>query len=243
MSPDTPDSEKVTLAPGLEAIIRPIRPEDRHLLAAGFTRLSPESKYQRFFAPVERLSESDLTYLTEIDHHDHEALVAIDPDDGGLIAVARYVCTSRLGDADGDGERTATLKPAGLRSGGLKEAEVAVIVGDPWQGKGLATALLKRLARRASEEGIDYFLALVLEDNEEATGLFRNLVAHSSEVSDGEPGTVEIRIELPAPESFSESVLARALGSSARGSLRVSPWRRLQHRLAMDRSQRNADEG
>ena len=130
-------------------------------MTAAFTRLSPESRYQRFFAPVERLSESDLTYLTEIDHRDHEALVAIDPEDGGLVGVARYVCTSRLGEGDGSGK--GTLKPAAVRGGGLKEAEVAVIVGDPWQGKGLATALLERLARRASEEGVDYFLALVLE--------------------------------------------------------------------------------
>jgi GNAT superfamily N-acetyltransferase len=241
VSPDAPNSERVTLAPGLEVIIRPIRPEDRHLMTAAFTRLSPESRYQRFFAPVERLSESDLTYLTELDHHDHEALVAIDPEDGSLVGVARYVCTSRLSNGDVDEGRGGTLKPAALRGGSLREAEVAVIVGDPWQGKGLATALLQRLARRASEEGIDYFLALVLEDNEEATGLFQNLVADSSEVSDGEPGTVEIRIELPAPESFSESLLARTLGSYARGSLKVSPWRRLQHRLAQDRQRRKAE--
>jgi GNAT superfamily N-acetyltransferase len=241
VSPDAPNSERVTLAPGVEVIIRPIRPEDRHLMTTAFNRLSPESRYQRFFAPVERLTESDLTYLTEIDHHDHEALVAIDPEDGSLVAVARYVCTSRLGDFADDAGRAGTLKPASLRSPGLKEAEVAVIVGDPWQGKGLASALLQRLARRASDEGIDYFLALVLEENEEATGLFRNLVANSSEVSDGDPGTVEIRIELPAPGAFSESALARALGSYARGSLKVSPWRRLQHRLAQDRPRRRPE--
>jgi len=242
VSPDAPNSERVTLAPGLEVIIRPIRPEDRHLMTAAFTQLSPESRYQRFFAPVERLSESDLTYLTDIDHHDHEALVAVDPEDGGLVAVGRYVCTSRLGDEGGTG-KSGTLKPAGLRAGTLKEAEVAVIVGDPWQGKGLATALLQRLARRASEEGVDYFLALVLEDNDGANELFRNLVADASEVSEGDPGTVEIRIELPAQESFSESVLARALGNSARGSLKVSPWRRLQHRLIQNRRRRKAPEG
>ncbi len=240
MSPDAPNSEKVTLAPGLEVIIRPIRPEDRHLMTAAFTRLSPESRYQRFFAPVARLSESDLSYLTDIDHQDHEALVAIDPEDGGLIGVARYVCTHRLNEDVAEPGRSGTLKPAGLRTGELKEAEVAVVVGDPWQGKGLATALLQRLAKRASEEGIDYFLALVLEDNEGATGLFRNLVTDGSEVSDGEPGTVEIRIELPGPEAFSESMLAKALGSYARGSLKVAPWRRLQRRLALNRRPRKA---
>jgi GNAT superfamily N-acetyltransferase len=238
--PDAPNSERVTLSPGLEVIIRPIRPEDRHLMTAAFTQLSPETRYQRFFAPVERLSESDLTYLTEIDHHEHEALVAIDTEDGGLVAVGRYVCIKPR-DGDDPGEAAPeTLKPAGLRAGKLKEAEVAVIVGDPWQGNGLASALLQRLARRASEEGVDYFLALVLEDNESATGLFRNLVTDGSEVSEGEPGTVEIRIELPGPEAFSESMLARALGSSARGSLKVAPWRRMQRRLAQHRSRRKA---
>ncbi len=237
MSPDAPNSERVTLAPGLEVIIRPIRPEDRNLMTAAFARLSPESRYQRFFAPVERLSESDLTYLTEIDHHMHEALVAIDPEDGGLVAVARYVGEKPKEGGKPSGQARGTLKPAGLRAVPLREAEVAVIVGDEWQGKGLASALLQRLARRASEEGIDYFLALVLEDNQGANELFRNLVAEGTEAKGGEPGTVEIRIELPAPGSFSESVLARALGSSARGALKVSPWRRLQHRLAQNRSQ------
>jgi GNAT superfamily N-acetyltransferase len=240
LSPEATESERVTLEPGLEVIIRPIRPEDRHLMTAAFTRLSPESRYQRFFAPVERLSESDLTYLTEIDHHLHEALVAIDPEDGGLVGVARYVCEKPEEGPEGGTPALGTLKPAGLTATTLREAEVAVIVGDPWQGKGLASALLQRLARRASEEGIDYFLALVLEDNEGANELFRNLVDDASEVSGGEPGTVEIRIELPGTDSFKDSVLARALGNSARGSLKVSPWRRLQHRLAQNRGRRKA---
>lgn len=251
MSPDAPNPETVTLAPGLEVLIRPIRPEDRHLMTAAFAQLSPESRYQRFFAPVERLSESDLTYLTDIDHHDHEALVAIDPDNGGIVAVARYVCVDAKGgdspEETEDGDRPDSATPGTLKPGGfsmktphLREAEVAVIVGDPWQGKGLASALLQRLARRASEEGVDYFLALVLEDNDGANELFRNLVADATEVREGDPGTVEIRIELPGPDSFGESVLARALGSYARGTLRVSPWRRLKHRLMQNRQRRRA---
>lgn len=238
MSGEQPDSARVALQPGLDVIIRPIRAEDRHLMTAALTQLSPEARFQRFFAPVERLSDADLTYLTEIDHEDHEALVAINPEDGGLVGVARYVCTSRLGEDLEEAGKTGVLKPGAHRAPEHKEAEVAVIVGDAWQGKGVATALLQRLAKRAGEEGFEYFLALVLEDNEDATGLFRNLVVDGSEVSEGEPGTVEIRIELPGPEAFSESVLARALGSSARGSLRVAPWRRLQRRLALNRRPR-----
>ncbi len=204
--------ERVTLAPGVEVTIRQIRQSDKLLLAEAFEALSPVGRYQRFFAPVERLSESDLVYLTEVDHSDHEALVAIDPEDGSLVGVARYVRTK-------------------VRN----EAEVAVAIGDHWQGKGLGTALLQRLVRRAASEGIEYFLALVLTSNTSATDLFENLVPDMSRKVRGDPGQVEIRIELPGPGSFSGSLLARALGSSARGSLKVSPWRRLRRRMARNR--------
>ena len=63
------------LRDGSRVVIRPIEPDDREALAAAFERLSPESRYRRFFAPVSRLSERDLDYLTCVDHHDHEALV------------------------------------------------------------------------------------------------------------------------------------------------------------------------
>jgi RimJ/RimL family protein N-acetyltransferase len=254
---DVPNSERVTLAPGIDVLIRPIRPEDRHLLDTAFTRLTPQSRYQRFFAPVERLTESDLTYLTEIDHSRHEALVAIDPEDGELVGVARYVClppTEDDGDrsgseAEGSGQADEFREAEGSGDGDEHEsgsaesepvpdeAEVAVVVGEPWQGKGLATALLQRLAKRAAEEGVDHFVALVLEENDDATSLFTNLVENGTEVADGDPGTVEILIELPGPGAFSESILARALGGYAKGTLRVSPWRRLQRRLT-DRRRR-----
>lgn len=207
-----PLSEKVTLGPGLEVLIRPIRPEDKPLLTEAFQGLTPEAKYQRFFAPVQKLTESDLIYLTEVDHSDHEALVAIDPEDGSIVAVARYI-----------------------RTGAGNEAEVAIIVGDGWQGRGLGTAILQRLAKRAAAEGIEYFLALVLTSNTTATELFENLVPDMARKVRGEPGQVEIRIELPGPGDFPGSLLARALGSSARGSLKVSPWRRLRRRMARHR--------
>lgn len=206
------EAEQVILGPGVEVTLRQIRPSDKLLLTEAFEELSPVAVYQRFFAPVERLSESDLVYLTEVDHSDHEALVAIDPEDGSLVGVARYVRTK-------------------VRN----EAEVAVIIGDPWQGKGLGTTLLQRLVRRAASNGIDYFLALVLTSNTSATDLFENLVPDMSHKVRGDPGQVEIRIELPGPGSFSGSLLARALGSSARGSLKVSPWRRLRRRMVRNR--------
>lgn len=210
-----PANERVTLAPGIEFLIRPIRPTDKHLMTTGFEELTPQTRFQRFFAPVARLSSSDLAYLTEIDHVDHEALIAIDPEDGALVGVARYVRT----------------RPP-------NEAEVAIIVADAWHGKGVGTALLTRLARRAADEGVEFFLALVLVENNSARELFEGLVPGMSETSHSSPGQVEVRIELPRPGGFEGSALARIFSSSAGGTLTVSPWRRLRRRLMRNRRRR-----
>ena len=131
------------LRDGQEILIRPIRPDDREELAEGMRRLSPESRYRRFFTPTSELSAAALSYLTEVDHHDHEALVALDPDSGHGVGVARFV-----------------------RSADDPEvAEVAVAVADSWHNRGVATALLDRLTQRAREEGVRRFSAEVLAEN------------------------------------------------------------------------------
>jgi GNAT superfamily N-acetyltransferase len=131
------------LRDGAQIEIRPIGPADRDELAAGVRRLSPQSRYRRFFTPASELSEDQLTHLTEVDHHDHEALVALDPGTGHGIGVARFVRLS---------EEAET-------------AEVAVAVADSWQGRGVATALLDRLAERARAEGVGRFSADILAEN------------------------------------------------------------------------------
>ena len=89
------DPAVVTLADGARLVIRPIEPTDRDLMAAGFERLSPESRYRRFFSPLPDLTGRQLDYLTRVDHHDHEALVALDADSGDGVAVARFVRVER----------------------------------------------------------------------------------------------------------------------------------------------------
>ena len=64
-------------------------PDDKDAIAAGFERLSPESRYRRFFAPLQRLTARDLEYLTEVDHHDHEAVIGFDAATGDPVGVAR----------------------------------------------------------------------------------------------------------------------------------------------------------
>jgi GNAT superfamily N-acetyltransferase len=117
------------LRDGARVLVRPIAPDDRAALAAGFARLSPESRFRRFLSPKKQLTEDDLDVLTRVDHHDHEALVALEADTGEGIGVARFVRT------------------------GPDRAEPAVVVADDWQGRGVGTLLLDLLAERAWEEG------------------------------------------------------------------------------------------
>ncbi|HEY2258346.1 MAG TPA: GNAT family N-acetyltransferase [Solirubrobacteraceae bacterium] len=134
----------LTLRDGSRIRIRPIEPDDREGLADGFARLSPETRYRRFFGAMADLSERDLDYLTRVDHHHHEALVAIDDETGEGVGVARYV---RI--ADG-------------------AAEPAVVVVDDWQGRGVGRELLSALVKRAGEEGVVRFEAPVLATNQTA---------------------------------------------------------------------------
>jgi GNAT superfamily N-acetyltransferase len=166
------DGELVALRDGSCVRIRPIAPEDRAELAAGFERLSPESRYRRFLSPLPRLSERALDYLTQVDHHDHEALVAADEGTGAGVGVARYVRT--------DGTR----------------AEPAVAVADDWQGRGLGTVLLDALVDRARSEGISLFEATVLATNEPAISLLEGAGATTRTQAGHE---VLIEVSLPEP--------------------------------------------
>jgi nucleotide-binding universal stress UspA family protein/RimJ/RimL family protein N-acetyltransferase len=150
LAPSTPVTH-ATLRDGSEVTIRPIEPDDRERLARAFERLSPDARYRRFFGPMPELRPRDLDYLTRVDHHDHEALVAVAPGGDGLVGVARYIRT------------------------GPGVAEPAITVIDDWQGRGVAGALLDALVDRAREEGIHSFEAPVLATNAEAIAVLERL--------------------------------------------------------------------
>ncbi len=172
-------------------LVRPIRPDDKERLLGAFERSSRESRYRRFFSPTARLSAAQLRYLTEIDHHGHEALQAVDPRTNDGVGVARFV---RSPD-------DSTI------------AEVAVAVVDDWQGRGLASALLHDLAARAREEGIERFSASVLAENEAIMKLFRGF--GEVQVTGSDQGVVELLMDLPdegIPEPLSHAVRAVASG-------------------------------
>jgi len=193
------DAESTVLRDGSSVLIRPITAEDRDLLRSGFERLSERARYMRFQAPITGLSDRQLSYLTAVDHHDHEALIALDPDANDCIGVARFV---RADDA---------------------VAECAIVVADDWQGRGVATALLDRLVDRAREEGIERFTALLLAENIDALRLLERL----GETQERRLGPqVELDIALPAAEQPSPQ-LRLALKGAARGLFvpAVSMWR------------------
>ena len=70
-------------------LIRPISPDHKQQFVETFERLSDRSRYRRFLSARRRLSTADVRYLTQVDHHDHEAFVAIDPESGTGVGVAR----------------------------------------------------------------------------------------------------------------------------------------------------------
>jgi RimJ/RimL family protein N-acetyltransferase len=134
---------RVTLRDGRVVTVRPLEPSDRDWLAAAVKRLSPETRYLRFASPKPHLTNRELDFLVDIDHHRHEAILATDPTTGRGIAVVRYVETP------GD---------PGI-------VEIAATVADDWQGHGLGPALLAQLAQRAREEGHSALRATALATN------------------------------------------------------------------------------
>ena len=174
--------------------IRPIEPDDKDALARGFDRLSEESRYRRFLSPRGPLSQAELSYLTEVDHRDHEALVAVDPETDEGVGVARFIRSAE--------------DPA--------VAELAVAVADDWQGQGVGSQLAAELARRAREEGVTCFTALALAENDAILGVLQDLGEVRS--SRAQLGTVELAVDLP---DDGISRLRRLLRAVARGDVTV----------------------
>jgi len=143
------------LRDGSEVLIRPIRGADAPLLADGFARLSLRSRQMRFLAPKTELSAAELRYLTDIDHHDHEALGAVEHAGGRGVGIARYIRSAE----------------------DTHSAEIAVTVVDEWQGRGLGAELVAQLSERAVAEGIRRFTALAAADNVAVARLARNIGA------------------------------------------------------------------
>ena len=177
----------VELRDGSCIVVRPVQPDDRERFVRGFERFGPESRYRRFLGFKKRLSEDELRFFTEVDHHDHEAIGAHDAYTGDGVGVARYV-----------------------RGADHSAAEASVAVVDAWQGRGVGRVLLDRLAARARAEGVERFVAALLPENRAMRTLFERLGPVTAQHADG---MLELEIALldeAAPAATAGPVAPRA---------------------------------
>jgi len=173
---------RITLPDGAEVTLRPIRLEDEAELTALYARLSPETAYQRFFTVMRRLPPAWAHILASVDYDRRMAIVALGPGDA-LIGVARYAYDEKAG-----------------------EAEIAIVVQDQWQGRGLGKILLADLIAYAVDRGIQRFRAYVLADN----ARMLRLVTRVATVLDRklESGVVSFLLAPPGPPASAQAPVA-----------------------------------
>jgi RimJ/RimL family protein N-acetyltransferase len=183
-------SRTVVLDDGSTVLIRQVQAADATLLADGFARLSPESRATRCLGAKKELSPAELRYLTDVDHHDHEALGALDRPEGRGVGIARYI-----------------RHPSDPQA-----AELAVTVVDDWQGRGLGTELIRQLSHHAWRAGIRRFTAMAATDNLAAVRLLRALGARPVRCG---AGTVEYEITVKPWEEHDHG--GTGIGGAAKG--------------------------
>ncbi|MFC9915088.1 GNAT family N-acetyltransferase [Streptomyces sp. NPDC127197] len=192
----------VVLRDGGTARIRPITVDDAERLVSFYEQVSDESKYYRFFAPYPRLSAKDVHRFT---HHDFVDRVGLAATIGGeFIATVRY---DRIG-ADG--------LPA---SAPADEAEVAFLVQDAHQGRGVASALLEHIAAVARERGIRRFAAEVLPANSKMIKVFTD--AGYTQKRSFEDGVVRLEFDLEPTDRSLAVQRAREQRAEARSVRRL----------------------
>jgi acyl-CoA synthetase (NDP forming)/RimJ/RimL family protein N-acetyltransferase len=192
----------VLLADGGVAHLRPIRPSDADRLVAFYERVSPESKYLRFFAPYPRLSDRDVKRFTEVDYVRRVAFILTLGEN--MIAVGRY---DRVED---------------------DHAEVSFLIEDAHQGRGIAQLLLEHLAQAARERGITRFVAEVLPENRRMAKVFADAGYRVSKgIEDG-----VLAVEFPIlPTDTSVGVMERREHRAESASVRrlLNPERIVVH--------------
>ena len=171
----------VLLKDGATAHLRPIRSEDAELLVKMYSRVSDRSKYYRFFSPMPTLSERDVARFTQVDHQDRVAFVLLLRDE--MIAVGRY----------------DVVAPG--------EAEVAFLVEDEHQGRGIAQLLLENLAQAGRERGVEKFVAEVLPDNNAMIQTFRD--AGYRVVSAFDEGVLTLEFPIDPTDTFVGAMAGR----------------------------------
>jgi RimJ/RimL family protein N-acetyltransferase len=188
--------DEVELRDGTSLEVRPIRPADADALVALHARLSADTIYRRYFGARPHLATADVERFTRVDGRARFALVAVRGSD--LVAVARY-----------EG------RP------GQRSAELAVVIDDALQHRGVGRLMLERLVDVAREAGLDTLEADVLAGNAAMLALLRTLGLSQRRETDGETVTVSIDLTSADPPAVrrdrARAHLARAGSGNSPG--------------------------
>lgn len=160
----------VTRTGGPDVVVRPLERSDAPQLAALFGRLSPDSRYLRYLAPVRALPAAHLRHLADVDHRDHEAVGVFAG--GELVGAAHWF----------------RAVPGGAA------ADLAVEVADSHQRCGLGALLVQELAERAAGQGISRFTAFTSSENHGVLGLLRHAPWPSVVRVDGPETSIELAL-------------------------------------------------
>jgi len=166
-----------TLRDGTQVFLRPIKPADEPALSDMLYSLSSESVRSRFFTATVRFPHKDVQKLTNIDYQNELAIVGVVPGPGEeeIVAIAQYFVEPRT-----------------------QEAEVAFIVHDEWQAKGMGSLMLDYLVQIARQRGVKRFVARVLPHNKAMLAVFYNSGYRIQSEYDGEAYTVAFDLTPPA---------------------------------------------
>ena len=196
----------VLLSDGRTAHLRAIRSDDGPALRSFGEKLSRQTVYFRFFSPRRRISDTEITHFVTVDYQDRLALVATIEEE--LVAVARYdVSVQPAGGAVPEAGGTEPVHE-------VKEAEVAFVVRDDHQGRGLGTVMLEHLASAAVARGIGRFVADTLPENYRMIGVFR--AAGFEEHARLDSGVVRVTMELAPGAEYLARVEQREWTASVR---------------------------
>lgn len=182
----------VLAADGGAVLLRPIVPEDAQRLIEFHSRLSERTRYLRYFGPYPVMSGKDVVRFTTVDHRDRVAFVMVLG--GEIIAVGRYEGLRNVGDGS--------------------SAEVAFVVADEHQGRGLGPILLEHLAAAAAESGLTRFVAEVLSENRNMITVFRQAGYQVSRTYEG--GTVHLEFAIDPTEALVSVRNSRERAAEAR---------------------------
>lgn len=174
--PMRPDEFKTKLKDGTDVLIRTVRPCDKDCISEGFDRLSPRTRRLRFFSPIHRLTDAQLTYLADVNDVDRVAIGAceVSGERATGVGLARYARLAEEPDV----------------------AEFAITIADAYQGRGAGPILLDLLIEHAQSNGIRALRGYVLKSNAPMLKLLERY-APKQITDEGHALRVDLEIEPP----------------------------------------------